>query len=103
MLIAVMYGVIEERIGGGKTSFWNKGLVEQRLVIDSFGLPRDESVQIVRRGRCCVRGGAGALSFDWDRFPGGHGGRCRLQRCKSTNKTKAGDEKTAKNWVEEKK
>ena len=74
----VLYGLIEECIGSGKTSFWNKGPVDQRLVIDSLGLPRDESARIIRGGRCCVRGGAEALSFGWNRFSRGHGGQCRL-------------------------
>ena len=55
---AILYGAIEESIGGGKTSFWNKGPIEQRLLIDLLGLSRDESAQIIWGRRCCVRGGA---------------------------------------------
>ena len=76
-LVAVLDSKVEERIGGGETSFWDERAVEQGLVIDPLGLPGNEPVWIFRRGWCRSRGGAESLSFGWGQLPRSHGGRSR--------------------------
>ena len=63
--VVVLDSEIEERIGGGDTAFRDERAVEQRLVIDPLGLPRNEPVWIFRRGWCCPLSGALVLSFSW--------------------------------------
>ena len=64
---AVLDSEVEERIGGGKTSFWDERAVEQGLVIDPLDFSGNEPVWIFRRGGggggCRLRGGSGSLSF----------------------------------------
>ena len=84
LLAAVLDYEVEERIGGGETSFWDKQAVEQGLVINPLGLPRNEPVWISKGG------GAGSLSFGWGRLPWGHGGRSRARDLQTLKKNERG-------------
>ena len=43
---AVLNSEVEERISGGETAFWDERAVEQRLLLDSLGLLRNERMWI---------------------------------------------------------
>ena len=73
----VLDSKVEEWIGGGETSFREEQAIEQRLVIDSLGLPRNKPMWIFWREWCRLRGGAESLSFSWGGLLGSHGGRSR--------------------------
>ena len=49
----VLDSKVEEHIGGGETSFWDKRAVEKGLMINPLGLPGNEPVWIFLRG--CFR------------------------------------------------
>ena len=85
---AVLDSEVEERIGGGETSFWDKRVVGQGLVIDLLGLLGNEPVWIFRRGWCRPRGGAGLLSFGLGQLPWGHVGRFGVRDLQTHKKKK---------------
>ena len=95
---AVLDSEVEERIGCGETSFWEKRVVEHGLVIDLLGLLGNELVWIFRRGWCRPRGGAGSLSFGLGRLPWGHVGRFGVRDLQTQKKKKIreGEERAAK-------
>ena len=81
---------VEECIGGGETSFWDKRVIEQGLMIDPLGLPVNEPVWIFRGGWCRPRGGAGSLSFGRDQLPWSHGGRYRVRDLQTRERERKG-------------
>ena len=70
---AVLDSEVEERIGGGETTFWDKREVEQRFMIDPLDLPGNEPTWIFRNAArevepdCCRLAGVdflGAIEVD---------------------------------------
>ena len=54
---------IEERIRGQKTPLRDEGTDVKRLMVEPLFLSRNETAQIVYRGRCCLGCGVGAVSL----------------------------------------
>ena len=86
--------------------FQEKRAVEQRLVIDPLGLPRNELMWIFQMGWFHQRGGAGLLSFGCGGLPGSHGGRSRgadlqkQQKNREREREREIEERAAKSRVE---
>ena len=87
---AVLDSEVEECIGGEELAFRDERAVEQGLVVDPLGLPGNESIWIFQMRWCCLRGGAGVLSFGWGGLLGSHIGRFRLEICKYFKKNEKG-------------
>ena len=54
-------------------------MVEQGLMVDSLGLPKNEPMGILLGGGCRLRGGVGSLSLCWDRLLWSHWGRSSVR------------------------